>query len=781
MDKTNNTQSGFVVTKKQNIGEEKIIFKFDTYGIAKALICFAMQFSGIFSSMSPFGIAFYSSVFSKDNWILCFISSLIGIIASKQTRLWNYALALTAVSIVFALLDSDKIGTALKSVITAVVYLIVGAVRFVLSSFVAFDILALMLEAIFMGVGVGVFTYGFGAIVNVKKRTFYSETENICAFVFVALAILSLQSLPQIAGLSATSVVSILTIYIMCFSCPKSSALTLAVILGVIGSMSQQGRDDIMGTYAFGALLALAFKKYGKTGIVLGFTIANSMAALFLAEAENAVMSIYDSMVAAVAFAVVPQKIVEYVSQFSRIAEPQSGNAYTYLPHHGKGLRKIADSIESLARIYDKTAKEKNIGKTYVRLTASTVCERVCTNCKNKESCFKENGEAIKAIEAFCQNGKGGRERPVLPDELKKICHRCDSFTQAALSCAEIIKTEKQWLFKTNEYRRLISQQLDAISVARKKEWNKDPVVRDGIIEEKIRSELDAHGIVTKEIVAEKNEHEDIEITVIFDERHISKSSRRDAEGAIELVLQSKYEFAGSKRDGSEVWLAYSPQCGYSASFGYSTRAKSGESVCGDSFNVIYTGKNRMVMALSDGMGSGEQAAQESKTTISLLEKFLESGIECDTAVKLINSSLLLKGERDTFATIDICDIDLSEATLGFTKLGAASAYIKRDGKIAQIKDSSLPAGIVREAKAGKHMLPIDSDTVVILMSDGIADIELKNPSYERWIENELLRLESTNPQIIAGKLLERATRISNRNVCDDMTVVAAYISKTKV
>ena len=167
------------------------------------------------------------------------------------------------------------------------------------------------------------------------------------------------------------------------------------------------------------------------------------------------------------------------------------------------------------------------------------------------------------------------------------------------------------------------------------------------------------------------------------------------------------------------------------------------------------------------------------KAAIEMLEKFLHAGFDCENAVKLINSSLLLRGEKDTFATLDICDIDFDSATMNFTKLGAAGAYIKTKDKITHISGSSLPAGILKDPKAEMHMLAIDSDTVIVMMSDGIADIALKNPEHEGWIEKEILALDSSNPQIIAGKLLESAIRLTGRTVHDDMTLLVACITKS--
>ena len=85
------------------------------------------------------------------------------------------------------------------------------------------------------------------------------------------------------------------------------------------------------------------------------------------------------------------------------------------------------------------------------------------------------------------------------------------------------------------------------------------------------------------------------------------------------------------------------------------------------------------MIALSDGMGSGSEAGEESRTGIELLERFSELGFKRETALSLINSALVMENDRETFATLDICCIDLYTGRAEFIKNGAAATYVLRD------------------------------------------------------------------------------------------------------
>ena len=69
----------------------------------------------------------------------------------------------------------------------------------------------------------------------------------------------------------------------------------------------------------------------------------------------------------------------------------------------------------------------------------------------------------------------------------------------------------------------------------------------------------------------------------------------------------------------------------------------------------------------------------------------MESGFSQETAAKMVNSALVLKGEEGMFSTVDICAVDLYTGICNFLKAGAASTFIKRDHWVESIT-SEKPA-----------------------------------------------------------------------------------------
>lgn len=67
------------------------------------------------------------------------------------------------------------------------------------------------------------------------------------------------------------------------------------------------------------------------------------------------------------------------------------------------------------------------------------------------------------------------------------------------------------------------------------------------------------------------------------------------------------------------------------------------------------------MLALSDGMGSGEYARRISDCTISLVESFYRAKMPSDTILSTVNQ-LLSFNREESFSCIDVATVDLDTA-----------------------------------------------------------------------------------------------------------------------
>ena len=195
--------------------------------------------------------------------------------------------------------------------------------------------------------------------------------------------------------------------------------------------------------------------------------------------------------------------------------------------------------------------------------------------------------------------------------------------------------------------------------------------------------------------------------------------------------------------------------------------------VSGDSDSFLETASGISVIALSDGMGSGIAAREESKSAIELLEQFIEAGFEKELAINMINSVLLLRSAQEKFATLDICTVNLYTAKAEFMKMGAAAAYILRDGKVMAIRSETLPVGILQNVSMEKNDILLKHNDIVLLMTDGVMEAIGEEQEDVVWLSSLFETFYSSNPQDVADYILQQAQKKAEQYKKDDMTVIA--------
>lgn len=217
----------------------------------------------------------------------------------------------------------------------------------------------------------------------------------------------------------------------------------------------------------------------------------------------------------------------------------------------------------------------------------------------------------------------------------------------------------------------------------------------------------------------------------------------------------------------------------YKTATGVARIAKDKNNVCGDHYSCIDLNNGQYMVALSDGMGSGEKASKESTAAITLLEQLMEAGFDKDIAIKTINSILVLKSSEEIFSTMDLSILDLYNGKVEFAKIGAASSFIKRvNGEVEVIKSTSLPIGILNNVDIECFGKKLNNGDFIIMMSDGVLESDQTIEEKENWVIAALKQLNSKNPQVLAEKILDRAIKKYGNHIEDDMTVLVSKIWK---
>ncbi len=205
------------------------------------------------------------------------------------------------------------------------------------------------------------------------------------------------------------------------------------------------------------------------------------------------------------------------------------------------------------------------------------------------------------------------------------------------------------------------------------------------------------------------------------------------------------------------------------------TAPKADSQVSGDNYTFAELRDNQYLVALSDGMGTGEQASMESSTAVNMLEQLLEVGYDHDMTVRTINSILMLKSPGDSFSTLDLVIIDLYSGEARAIKIGAPPTYIKRGEEVKVIASSSLPMGIIDSIEFHTKKLSVNGDDFIIMVTDGVVDAH-GDKGKEEWIADLLRETGNRNPKEVARIIFERALEYYNGQARDDMTVIVSKV-----
>ena len=196
----------------------------------------------------------------------------------------------------------------------------------------------------------------------------------------------------------------------------------------------------------------------------------------------------------------------------------------------------------------------------------------------------------------------------------------------------------------------------------------------------------------------------------------------------------------------------------------------------GDSHSSIHLPDGKYLLAISDGMGSGSKARAESSATIELLEDFLSAGFSNELTLNMINSVLFLKSSKESFATLDMCIIDLYTGVAEFIKIGAVSTFLIRKGSIEVLKSSSLPVGILNNLEPEIKTKKLYNEDIIIIVSDGVTDSKDCIVNKDEWIINFLSNIQSNNPNEIASLLFEETKNNYDGQLKDDVTIIVSKI-----
>ncbi|MBQ8345851.1 MAG: SpoIIE family protein phosphatase [Clostridia bacterium] len=204
-------------------------------------------------------------------------------------------------------------------------------------------------------------------------------------------------------------------------------------------------------------------------------------------------------------------------------------------------------------------------------------------------------------------------------------------------------------------------------------------------------------------------------------------------------------------------------------------RAAEGEGeLCGDHAQVFHGEGSRFFACISDGMGSGREAAETSSLAGRLLQTLLSEGAGTEDTLRLLNHLLRHRGNgslHECSATVDLMELDLTDGQAVFYKCGAAPTYILRGGSLVKLRSGTLPIGILQQVDTGVIPCRLDPGDTVVMVSDGVTQGREECPHLFELLQ---AKASTSDPERLASLIVSDAQK---RGSTDDISVTVIKIA----
>lgn len=539
----------------------------------------------------------------------------------------------------------------------------------------------------------------------------------------------------------------------------RLSGAAFGLVIGAFLDMACGGGPFFAAVFGLSAVAAALMPGSGRIPFCLAFLLTGVTVLLWGFAEPRAMGCIYDYFIAASVFLLLPGE----GTAFSETAGRRGGgmHAFAGAPAAEAASRRLRDLGRAIAALSRSAAAaepaEEDVSVVFDRAVAA-----VCRNCGMARTCWIEDyvstfGDLNDLLPGLRASGHTS------PGQLSgRLAARCVSKTAL---CAAVNQEYMSYLRRRAKraeaagQARLLREQYAGISAAVDDLAGaaRGDYVRKPLAEKQIARILPAYRRGLEAEVYQKDGRLHMRVGPFpAGEPWVDEGSfLRSAELALNRRFLPCEPVCG--KDG-DIYL-YREREALRVSVSSAVRKKPGEAVCGDYHMFLHTEDGRAVVLLSDGMGTGEEAARLSKNAVELLAAFVRSGCSLVESARAVVPFLRARGSEG-FATLDLLEIDLFTGMGRMIKCGAADSYQIEQGQMTAISVTALPPGA--DPGGSQPLRPVD-----LLVRDG-SRIVMASDGAEIGDAGLLCRRELT-----AGEVLNACGQESR----DDLTVLVLSVS----
>ena len=718
----NNTNDEIV--NESNVIREFFKDNFKIKNIIVYILSFMMSLIGgqdgsIFSQIAPFGLAMFAACVGSGVPIaIVAITTLAGYTIKSGVGGFTTILLTILVFLACILIkrpDEDeeknehlKVGMQ----ITFSVF-VVQLIKSLFKGILLYDILYNIMLSIVIYILYKIFVNGLAVIQDYKEKEVFSLEEVMGAGMLLAIAINCFENF-SIFGYSVRNILSILIVLVLGWNNGMLVGATAGISIGTILGLLNGQEPIMLAAYGISGLVAGILNKFGKFGVILGFILGNIILSYLANGNKIEVIKFQEVLIAALGLLAVPKKYKINISDI--VSEPK------LLPE--TTTRTLEENKETVSKLETMSDTIKQIANEYNDVATSVVTdeeveeqekqneelftEELMNNLEDKEEnllyeeIYNNNENIINDIfEELIKNDVITRTSIIdifkkhnnyilgfsREDKESNITAKndIDEMLKVINYSYRISKINFVWKKKLDSNKKQVSNQLENVSEAISNlamQITKDEIDEFAKEKEQIRKIL--KDINIKEIAISKEDDGKYQVNIytgICSNEDGSECFIKKIDKALEKVFQEKMvlqkQKCGLRASIETCVFTYTSEDKFTSQIGIAKSKKYDSIISGDTTIQTKLDDGKMLIAISDGMGSGPEARKSSKIAIKMLERLLSSGFNKDTALKLINNTISANTDDDMYATLDVSILDLYNGSMEFIKNGACPTFVK--------------------------------------------------------------------------------------------------------
>lgn len=754
------------------------------------------------NQIMPFGLAMVAACVGETVPIIgVFLMALIGTAISMQKSAVSNFIVTSIIYFILVLFFKAKVAVEERNEVVKTggklfaACMIVSIIKCFTGIFLLYDVFMSIISSSIVYVFYKLFVNGLAFIKDFNIKKAFTMEELIAGVLIISLASLSLKDI-NIFSLNLSNIIIIFMIMVLGWKNGMVTGAVSGISIGLAISFVDGTSLVQISMFAISGILSGLLNRFGKIGVILGFILGNAILTYFVRGASTMIIYFREIFIASIGLLLVPNKIKleleDLIGKNKLISNTGDNRLEESNDEVSEKLKTISDMFNELFSNVDKENAVEQ--ESFVQDFLDNL-EEVKNNIFYDEISNEENGIAkdicttLKEKEILLDNDlinilKEHNNYVIMKDEnIKNDLQEIVKIANRTLKIFEINKAKKQ---ERKNNMATISQNLKNVTKVIDKCAEEIKVKKENIYENKEKElglllkskKIKINNVRIKKL---KNEKFIVELKLdYYDERLKEKEVIVNIADIISKSLGTRIVFQRERKNDEkkEYYQMYSSEDKFVLQVGSAKITKDGSEISGDCSLQIKLADGKYLLAIADGMGSGEKARECSKIALRLVKQMLSAGFNKDESIKMINSRLNLAGNSEIYSSLDISILDLFVGKVELLKNGACSTYIKNKKNIRKIDSTSMPVGIVNNIELQSNTIDIIDGDIIIMCSDGV--LEAKDDTKREWIEDFLKNVSTNNVQKLADLILAEAVDNSFGVAQDDMTVIVSKIVKKK-